>query len=682
MLTIGLPEWHLFPCQPNAKTPATLHGLYDAVRNPDPATLQGFNVGLRTGKCSGVFTLDVDVNDGKVGALTLETLEHAHGRLPATLRFQTWSGGLHYVFRYPLDGPVPSRVGFQQDLDIRSDGAYALIPPSIIHDRPYVWMDAEAPSDALILEAPAWLLALIRALPTAKKFVFPFDAEGLIPQGQQDDTMIRFACSLRAQGFDEAAILAAIREALTKCRQDPARPFTEKDTARWLASSARYDQGKGRAKAAENAAKKAVERSKKAEVQAAAARQKAERISLLEAKGLIYNKQTGTLTSAQMNVVALLSLKYAGQFWRNEFSMRDYCGRAEVTDELINRLHTELETDQRIVFRRDHLEHGLADLCASDKRNPLRDWLAGLAWDQETRLDRLAVEVFKAENPLATVLVRKWLLSAVARVFEPGCKVDHMLLLIGKQGIYKSTSLRILASDEYFLDHIEDLRDKDTLVKFKSRWICEFQELSALRRSEIEHIKAFITRQSDIYRVPYGHRDGVSPRTCVFAATTNDDHPLKEEDENRRFWPVYCRDGEQIELERLRDWREQLWAEAVEAYRSGEALYVQDALLLDELTSQQRELSAPLSDPWEDALQSVLTQEWLFLGDAFDKLDLPADRQTMLDTMRLTRILRRNGFVRGPQIGGGPHRGKRAWLRKSLKGTTPWFNESERPVEF
>lgn len=668
-----LSKWKVFPCI--GKLPATPHGFKDAKPLTEwPAdTFKNKNIALATGKVSGVWVLDIDVKNGAPGAYSLEQLEKEHGKLD-TLTARTWSGGLHYYFKY-VPG-IGSKVALLPGIDVRGDGGYVIIPPSTINEKPYSWLDVEEAVEEYVSETPKWLINLTTEKKEAPKFTLPRDSSGKIPKGKQDDALFKFACSMTAQGFSPEQIKAALMQAILDCPQDTGKPFTDADIKRWMAGAEKYDDGKAKIKDAQEQAEKAQERARRSKEYAQRAKEKSQRIEALEKSGLIYNKQSGTLTSCQSNVELLLRGKYPGKFWRNEFSLSDFFGQIRIDDEVENTLHSELEREQRICFRREHIKNGVAELCALNKKNPLRDWLETLKWDGKVRIDALGTEVFKAKNESAAILIRKWLISAIARVYDPGCKVDHMLVFIGKQGIGKSTALRYLASDEYFLDHIEDLRDKDTLLKFKGHWICEFQELSAMQRTQIEQVKAFITRKVDVYRAPYGHKEMVIPRMCVFAATTNDDHPLKQEDdENRRFWPVYCQESSPLDTERLLSCRDQIWAEAVNAYKSGESIYIQDALLLQDIQSMQKELSDTM-DTWEEILQPLFLEDWFFMGVAFEKLEIEPSRQTKGDIFRLVRIFKRNGYVR-KRIGGGEHRGKRAWIRSEMENETPWYGRSE-----
>lgn len=661
-------EWALFPC--NGKLPATPHGFKDAKRNPDPEWLKGHNVALATGAVSDAVVIDIDVKNGAQGIYSLESLEAEHGKLPETLMAETPSGGKHYHYKIPKGVSIPSKVGLRPGIDVRGDGGYVLIPPSSLDGKLYVWMDEGLETERALI--PQWLVSIICEKKALPKFQLPRDASGKIPKGKQDESLFKFACSLTAQGFSPEEIKAAIMAALLQCPQDTDKPFTDDDVKRWMRGAEHYDDGKAKIRKAEEQAAKAQHRAEKVKDYAAKKKQIQERSARYAQAGLIYNKQYGTLTSCQANVETLLGAKYPLRFWRNEFSLSNFMEKQRIDDELENKLHSELERDQQIAFKREHVKHGIAELCAANKKNPLREWLDSLVWDNASRIDALGSEVFKAKNASASMLIRKWLISAVARVYDPGVKVDHMLVFIGKQGIGKSTALRYLASDEYFLDHIEDLRDKDTLLKFKGHWICEFQELSAMQRTQIEQVKAFITRKVDVYRAPYGHTEMVIPRMCVFAATTNDDHPLKQEDdENRRFWPVYCADDLEIDTEKIKAQREQIWAEAVTLYKAGESMYIQDRLLLEDLQDMQKQLSDTF-DTWDEVLSPLFLEPWFFMTQAFEKLEIEPGRQAKGDIFRLARIFKRRGYVR-KQIGGGEHRGKKVWIQADRQDETPWY---------
>jgi len=200
------------------------------------------------------------------------------------------------------------------------------------------------------------------------------------------------------------------------------------------------------------------------------------------------------------------------------------------------------------------------------------------------------------DNAYARAVGARWLISAVARIYQPGAKADCCLILEGPQGIRKSTALRTLAG-EYFTDELADLNSKDAALQTRGVWIIELSELDTLARSEIAVIKAFMSRTSDRFRPPYGKRLIESPRQCVFAGTVNHHDYLKDDSGGRRFWPVQCGRIDVGQLERDRD---QLWAEARAKYIGGALWWLETAELVEAAEQEQTERYE--EDPWTEVI--------------------------------------------------------------------------------
>jgi predicted P-loop ATPase len=195
----------------------------------------------------------------------------------------------------------------------------------------------------------------------------------------------------------------------------------------------------------------------------------------------------------------------------------------------------------------------------------------------------------------------KFLIGGVARVYRPGVKNDTCLILEGEQGALKSTALRTLAGDDFFSDDISELGSKDSVMQTRGIWIIELSELDAMAKGEVSRIKAFMSRQVDRIRPPYGRRVIEAPRECIFAGTVNKDTYLKDETGGRRFWPVKCGRINVVDLARDRD---QLWAEARERFRANHPWWFTDKALIDSAAEESR--ARYEGDPWDD-----LIAEWL-----------------------------------------------------------------------
>ncbi len=242
-------------------------------------------------------------------------------------------------------------------------------------------------------------------------------------------------------------------------------------------------------------------------------------------------------------------------------------------------------------------------------QHEVRHYLEELSWDKQPRLERLGKDYFDGKDDDYTSIAWKmWMISAVARVMKPGCQVDTALILEGQQGIGKSTALRTLcACDNWFTDSHMDMSSKAGAEILSGAWIVEIGELSAMRRADVETVKAFLPRRVDKYRPAYGRETVEFQRACVFAGTVNpgNDGYLKDTTGNRRFWPVVC--GTELNLDGIEEDRDQLWAEAVALYSSGERWWLrkaEDNVMIREFERQQRNRRE--RGPFEEGLMAWL----------------------------------------------------------------------------
>jgi predicted P-loop ATPase len=208
--------------------------------------------------------------------------------------------------------------------------------------------------------------------------------------------------------------------------------------------------------------------------------------------------------------------------------------------------------------------------------NGVQDYLKSLNWDGIKRVDSLLTAYLGARDTAYTrAVMRKSLSAAVARAMTPGCKYDYMPILVGPQGIGKSTFLRILGR-QWFSDSLQTFEGKEASEMIQGIWINEIGELSGFNRSETNAVKQFLSRTEDIYREPFGKRTNPYPRRCVFFGTTNDSEFLKDRTGNRRFWPVDTgvKAPTKSVFDELEDEVDQIWAEAFVRWQLGEQLYL------------------------------------------------------------------------------------------------------------
>jgi predicted P-loop ATPase len=274
--------------------------------------------------------------------------------------------------------------------------------------------------------------------------------------------------------------------------------------------------------------------------------------------------------------------------------------------------------------------------------DPVKDYLEALTWDGYSRLDNWLTTYLGAEPTDYTRLVGpKFLISGAARVLQPGCQVDHVLVLEGPQGVGKTSALRILA-DPYHRADPPALGTRDAKEALRGCWIVEIGELDSMNKSEMSAVKNFLSQTKDHYRLPYGHRSETRDRRVIFAATTNEAEYLRDPTGNRRFWPVECT---KVDLVRLARDRDQLWAEAAVRFSRGEAWYL--------TTSSEQRLAAHEQgqraqiDPWHENVADFAAAHREFAAtQVLNHLGVYTDRQTQREKNRVARILQTIGYRR------------------------------------
>lgn len=267
---------------------------------------------------------------------------------------------------------------------------------------------------------------------------------------------------------------------------------------------------------------------------------------------------------------------------------------------------------------KEKIADALTAVLTRHSYHPIRDYLNGLTWDGTPRLERLIIDYIGAEDTeLNRVMTRKHFTAAVARVFEPGCKYDYCLVMTGPEGAGKSTLLNKMGG-QWFNDSITTTEGKEGMDQLRRAWIIEMGELASIKRSDVESIKAYLSKRVDIYRAAYARRTAEYPRQCIFCGTTNEALFLKGDSGNRRFWVIAV----DPTLRKYGDWqdaidrdRDQLWAEAMHYYHQGERLY-----LCARLGAQAKQRQAEFNDDHDDPMAEMLYN--------FLDTKLPADWDT------------------------------------------------------
>jgi predicted P-loop ATPase len=305
--------------------------------------------------------------------------------------------------------------------------------------------------------------------------------------------------------------------------------------------------------------------------------------------------------------------------------------------------------------------HQAVDIRSYECRfHPVRDYLRSLKWDGTERASALFSSYFGAAASSYTAAIgRLFLISMVARIFDPGCKADHMVVLEGPQGTLKSTACQILGGD-FFSDNLPDVgAGKDVSQHLRGKWLIEVSEMHTMNRAETTLLKAFITRQVERYRPSFGRKEVIEPRQCVFIGTTNRDAYLKDETGGRRFWPIKAG---KINIDALARDRDQLFAEAMHCYDSGVPWWPDKDFERQHIAPEQA--ARYEADVWQDNIAEYLkTKTKVTIGQvAREALLIETPRIGRAEQNRISAAMEQLGWRRERPVGQKDWQGKVWWV--------------------
>lgn len=589
--------WAVFPC--HGKRPITSRGLYDATC--DAAQIAAWwsqwpdaNIGHPLD--AHTWALDVDARHD--GLETLQELERCYGTLPRTVTSLTGSGGGSNHQVWTSETPVVNKAKLGAGLDVQGPGSYIILPPSIHPDthQPYCWEADYGPDDLAPQPAPAWLAALVtqpqEATETATQ---PLD--GPIPEGERESTLMRLAGAMRRQGATFETVYAALDAENQRCRP----PLMPEDLARMAQSVQRYSPAPQLV--IPSPVGWSVNGVNGATITA----------SMGSAwRKELFSKKNGELTQNVFNISRILEFHEHWQqpgnaLWWDSVRGRPLCGETELTDDLLMDMAAWFGGAERLPITSPRLlEQCVLARCKKNPRDLLQLWLNSLSpWDETPRLTTWLTDIAGAPaTEYSANVSRALLVSMVARAMHPGCHYRFVVIFEGAEEIGKSSLVRELASPEWYVELSIGLETKEAHMMLQGAWVAEFSELDSLSRTEETRLKAFITMREDSYIPKYSNFRQRTERRAIFVGTTNEESYLKGQTGNTRYLPI--RLTGQVDLERFRAIRLQLFAEALHYYQSAYETWWQfsdEALETAKVERTQRRVWQVYEDPLDEWLE-------------------------------------------------------------------------------
>ena len=667
----------LFPLVPMEKLPAiedwqnTMPGLYHE-RN----LFGNYGIALKAGD----LVIDVDPRNG--GEESYKKLAADLSLSVSTFEAVTGGGGLHIYLTKAPDLKIKKHLAEYPGIDFLSSGCF-IVGPGSIHPKTGKVYKVEKGAPDTISAAPELLLSLLekgaveladedRLLGTVDKIsedegtkqlfiAYLTKSAPLAISGQAgDDTTFKVCCAGRDMGLPEGAVAELLRDNWNlRCQP----PWGVEQLKEKVSHAYKYASGKIGAKhpARDFAGIPALPDAKGSDCGDLSLR--------AEYKDLDWHcsPTTGKAIKGLHNL--LLYLRLPGHPLMKIFGLNEFTGQVEVTtpapwhngrmpahpgivehDLMLLKAFLAKKYDFEVPV--SIIQEGITVTAYENRFHPVREYLESLVWDGKARLDTWLSDYAGVKNdPYTRACSRKTLCAAVARVFRPGCKFDHILVLEGDQDTGKSRLCAALGGDWYG-DFILDPHNKDTIQNLQGKWFIEMSEMEVTRRSDVSALKAFITRTTDKARLAYQRLSAEFPRQCLFIGTINpeaDGAWLKDDTGNRRFWPV-SQHGT-INVAGIRSVRNQLFAEAVEMFKRGEPLYMESKALKVMAGAEAAERHAEHS--WTEGIVLFLSglkageRDFVTARDIFLEALGGTDKTlTRRETVSIATVMRAKGWVK------------------------------------
>jgi len=622
-------------------------------RLPTEAELRGWfdgkddlNLAIVTGEVSRVVVVDGD---------SAEAVAWLNAHHPSHMRTKTAKGG-HYFFLHPGHEVRNGAKLGGMALDVRGDGGYVVAPGSVhptgaLYEEEGDWWDI----DGLPVFQSAWLgervLPLVNQQAALDKRVKAYlDRIPGESEGGRDNQGYKVACKL-VREFALGELSALDHLADWNNRNNP--PLTPADLRRLVSSAVKS----GRASIGSKLDEQPTQKQTWTPPSPAGNNASVDAGGSGTLQDLLVRTEKGGIRKTPGNLAKILRLDpmWGPALALNEMTRDVLFQGKPVGDTFVDWVQETLEDHYGVAWGREDVQMKILAQATLQSVHPVRDWLLSLpAWDQVERIRKIPAEILHSEgSSLEIQFILRTMVAAVRRILDPGVKVDTVTVLVGPQGVGKSTFWRVLVGGQWFGDSPIDLENKDGFMVIHRRWFTELSEIDHMTGNRAaERIKAFISSCEDTFRPPFGKSVGVFKRSCLLVGTTNRDGFLADPTGSRRFWPI--RVNGPVETTLLAEWREQLWAEAMDLVKADVPHWLDSGL--DNIRAEQSG-TFEAEDPWEaqvDLALSVLrgagrlfASDGLSSADLLQQMGLPVSQQTRGASMKVCVILKSLGW-RGP----------------------------------
>lgn len=279
-------------------------------------------------------------------------------------------------------------------------------------------------------------------------------------------------------------------------------------------------------------------------------------------------------------------------------------------------LYNDIERELKLTTR-SKVDSALMEVFDKNKYNPIIDYLNGVVWDGQKRVESLFIDLLDADDTtLNRYMTKIWFIAAVKRIMEPGSKFDNMIVLQGEQGIGKSAICDLISLNYSNNVSLNEIGNRDLINKLNRTWIGVVDELDSFSKKEMSNIKTFISNTKDTARLAFGKNAETYPRHCVFIGSTNDTAFLRDNTSvaERRFWVIKCnktsKDSKVFDV-LTKDYINQLWAEAMHYYKENPNMYLDlPKDLQDDFRTEMEQFKTYNEDAVIDYVKSILEKPY------------------------------------------------------------------------